>query len=192
MTLPFPQMYDPKKVTQKLARFATSDFAVTEDSGDYTSLGVHGLDADGDLYLALDSWHGKTAPDVWIDEACNLMLRHSLECFFGESGVIRRAIEPFLVKRMQERRCFVRVEWLASIADKPARARTLQGHESMGKVWLPDNEAGHRILAPMLGFPGAKYDDDVDMVGMPGRAIEELNVINGTGKSFYSAFRRAG
>ncbi len=186
------RFYDPKKVTQKLAKFMTSDFAVTEDAGDYTSLGVHGLDADNDLYLAIDSWHGKTAPDVWIDEACNLMLKHSPECFFGEAGVIRRSIEPFLLKRMEERKCHIRVEWLASIHDKPARARTLQGRASMGKVWLPDNEAGHRILSQMLGFPGAKYDDDVDMAGMAGRAIEELNVINGSSKSFYGAFRRHG
>lgn len=171
-----PNWYDPKKLTTDISKWMTSDFAVTEAAGDNTSLGVHGWDQDGDLYLALDYWGGQTAPDIWIDEACNLMLTHSPEAFFGEAGVIRRSVEPFLKKRMDERNCNIRVEWVPSISDKPARARALQGRASMGKVHLPDNEIGHRILHQMLAFPMGKKDDDVDMCGMMGRVIDEAHV----------------
>lgn len=171
-----PNWYDPKKMTEAVSKWMTSDFAVTEAAGDYTSLGVHGWDQDGDLYLALDYWGGRTTPDVWIEECINLMLTHSPEAFFGEAGVIRRSVEPFMMKRMQERNANVRVEWVASISDKPARARALQGRASMGKVHLPDNETGHRILSQMLAFPGAKQDDDVDMCGMMGRVIDEAHI----------------
>ena len=169
-------MYDPVQLPEDISKWMTSDFGVTTKSGDRTSIGVHGWDQDGDLYLALDYWGGQTAPDVWIDEACNLMLTHHPETFFGEAGVIRRSVEPFLMKRMEERNVNVRVEWIASISDKPARARALQGRASMGKVHLPDNEVGHRILHQMLAFPGGKEDDDVDMCGMMGRVIDEAHV----------------
>lgn len=185
------RMYDPKKLTDKLSNYMTSDFAVTEAAGDYTSLGVHGWDQDGDLYLARDYWGGKTSPDVWIDEACTLMKKNAVQTFFGEAGVIRRSVEPFLIKRMQERNCNVRVEWLSSITDKPARARALQGRASMGKVWLPDNEAGHRILHQMLSFPGGKFDDDVDMCGMMGRAIDETRTPIAACDPYASMRRRA-
>lgn len=170
------KFYDPKKLTEKTAKYMTSDFAVTEAAGDYTALGVHGWDQDGELYLAMDYWGGQTSPDRWIEECCTLMNRWKPQTFYGESGVIKRSIEPFLVKRMQERNCNITLEWLPSIVDKPARARALQGRASMGKVHLPDNEQGHRILHQMLAFPGAKHDDDVDMCAMMGRAIDETHI----------------
>ena len=169
-------LYDPNALPEDISKWMTSDFGVTTKTGDRTSLGVHGWDQDGDLYLALGYWGGSTSPDVWIDEACNLMQTHKPETFFGEAGVIRRAVEPFLVKRMDERNCNIRVEWVPSITDKPARARALQGRASMGKVHLPDNETGHRILHQMLAFPGGREDDDVDMCGMMGRVIDEAHV----------------
>lgn len=184
------KLYDPKKTGDKATKYMTSDFAVTEAAGDYTSLGVHGIDADGELYLAFDYWGGQTSPDKWIEECCNLMLKHKPQTFYGEGGVIRRSIEPFLVKRMQERNCNIVLDWLPSIVDKQARARALQGRASMGKVHLPDNEAGHRILHQMLAFPGAKYDDDVDMCAMMGRAIDEASVTAVIADP-YKTFRRA-
>lgn len=42
----------------------------------------------------------------------------------------------------------------------------------MGKVLLPDTEAGHRVLHQLLGFPMAKHDDDVDMCAMFVRAVD--------------------
>lgn len=162
----------PPKVAN---HYLTSDFAVTEDGGDFTSLGTHAVDPNDDLYLATGYWRGQTSADVWIEQWCDLVLKHKPMCAFGEAGPIRRSIEPFLVKRMRERQAFCRVEWLASIHDKASRARALQARASMGKVYLPDNEHGHGILAQLLAFPGGVRDDDVDMVGMIARAIDQAH-----------------
>jgi phage terminase large subunit-like protein len=45
----------------------------------------------------------------------------------------------------------------------------------MGRVGLPANDYGDRLLAQFLGFPAAKYDDAVDMCGLMARAIDQAH-----------------
>lgn len=168
------KFYDPAKPPQG-NKYVTSDFAVTEGDGDYTEIATHIVTPDDELYLAARSWRGQTSADVWIDRACDQILAEKPLCFFGESGPIRRSVEPFLTKRMRERKAYCRVEWLPSIADKPTRARSLQARAAMGKVFLPDNEYGHILLSQLLNFPAGMRDDAVDMAGMLGRAIDEAH-----------------
>lgn len=156
-------------------KYITGDFAVTEGAGDWTELGVHGLDSSGDLYLLIEGWFGQTTADKWIDSLCTLIQRHKPLSFFGESGPIRRSIEPFLVRRMRERRANCRLEWITRTADKPTMARSLQAMASMGKVWLPDNEHGHRLLAQLLAFPAGKADDAVDMAALMAMAMDQAH-----------------
>lgn len=152
--------------------YGASDFAVTEGGGDYTEHGVFGLDPMGNIYV-LDWWRGQTSPDVWIERQCDLIVKHKPLCWFGESGVIRRSIEPFLMRRMNERKAFSRLEWVASIADKPSRARSIQALSSMGKVFFPKASAFKAdVLGQMMRFPAGKHDDAVDVMGLIGRALE--------------------
>lgn len=163
------------KAPPKLNHFMSSDFAVTPEDGDFTSIGTHGVDVEDDLYLGVDYWSGQTSADVWVEKVCDQILRNKPFAFFGESGVIKRSIEPFLKKRMRERKAFCRIDdcWLPSISDKASRALALQARAAMGKVWLPDNEHGHKILTQLLQFPAGKFDDDVDMCGLMARAIDQ-------------------
>lgn len=163
------------KTPEGLHKYTTGDFAVSDGGGDYTDIATHGYAPDGSLYLALDGWYGQTTAEVWIDSLLDQVQRHKPMCFFGESGVIRRSIEPFLTRRMRERNTFCRLEWLVSSADKPTMARSLQAMASMRKVKLPDTEYGHRLLGQMLNFPAGKHDDAVDMASLMGRAIAQAH-----------------
>jgi hypothetical protein len=165
------------KEPPRLHHFMSTDYAVTEGDGDYTEIGTHGVDANDDLYLATDYWFGQRSADVWVDVVCDQILKNKPYGLFGESGVIRRSVEPFLKKRMRERNAFCRIDdcWLPSISDKASRALALQARASMGKVYLPDNEGGHRILTQLLQFPAGKYDDAVDMCGLMARAIDQTH-----------------
>lgn len=155
-----------------LRMYGASDYAVTDGAGDYTEHGIAGVDASGNLYIA-DWWRKQATSDVWIDAKCDLILKHEPHCWFGEAGPIRRAIEPFMMKRMQEREAFCRVEWLASIADKPTRARSFQAKASMGKVFLPKHATWKPdLLAQLMRFPAGKYDDGVDVCSLFGRGLE--------------------
>lgn len=155
-----------------LTMYGASDYAVTDKGGDFTEHGVIGVDHNANIYVA-DWWKKQATSDVWIEAKCDLVLKHEPACWFGEAGPIRKAVEPFLMRRMTERQAFCRIEWLPSIADKPTRARTIQGMASMGKVWLPKHAPWKAdLLAQLLRFPAGKYDDGVDVMSLFGRGLQ--------------------
>lgn len=159
---------------ENLRIYGASDYAVTDKGGDYTEHGVFGIDASANIYV-LAWWRGQQQADVWIDRMADLILEHEPSCWFGESGVIRRSVEPFMMRRLQERQAFCRVEWLASIADKPTRARSIQAKAAMGKVFFPKH-AGWKadVLGQLLRFPAGKHDDSVDVFSLIGRGLEQI------------------
>ena len=163
---------DYDELPETLTVYGASDYAVTDGGGDYTEHGIFGVDFNKNLYV-LDWWRGQEAADVWIDRKCDLIGRHKPNCWFGESGPIRRAIEPFMMSRMTQRNAFCRIEWLPSVADKPTRARSIQAMASMGKVFFPKNAAWKGdVLAQLLRFPAGKHDDSVDVFSLIGRGLE--------------------
>jgi predicted phage terminase large subunit-like protein len=166
---------DYLELPQQLHYYGASDYAVSEGQGDFTEHGVFGLDYNGDLY-AVDWWRDQAKSDVWIERQCDLIARYKPLIWFGESGPIKRAIEPFLRKRMQERQSFCRLEWLPSIADKVARARAIQARCAMGKVWLPKTASWKSdLFSQLMRFPAGKYDDGVDVLSLIGRGLEFAN-----------------
>ena len=167
------EFYDPVTLSEGHA-YTTGDFAVTEGGGDFTELATHRY-LDGVLYLACDAWYGQTAADEWIERLIDQFARRKPLCFFGESGPIRRSVEPFLTRRMRERRTFCRLEWLPRPHDKPTMARSLQAMASSRQVRLPDTEYGQRLLSQFLNFPAGKFDDAVDMAALMGMALADAH-----------------
>lgn len=167
------ELFDPKNLPA-VHKYSTGDFAVTEGDGDYTELATHGYAGDT-LYLAVEGWAGQTSADVWIEHLCDQFGRHKPLCFFGESGPIRRSVEPFLTRRMRERNTYCRLEWLVRGSDKPTMARPLQAMAAQGKVKIADTEYGHRLLRQLLQFPAGKNDDAVDMAALLGMAIDQAH-----------------
>lgn len=154
--------------------YGSSDYAVTADGGDFTEHGVFGLDPNDDLYV-LDWWFDQTTSDVWIESLLDLIKRHKPLSWYGESGVIRRSVEPFLLKRMRERRVYCDNQWLPSITDKPTRARAFQSRWAMRKVFLPANkEWAARLLRQLTRFPAGAEDDGVDVCSLIGRALDDM------------------
>ena len=153
-----------------LRYYGSSDYAVTDGAGDYTVHNVWGIDSDGDVYRVA-SWKGQTASDEWIERKLDLIAKWKPLCWFGEGGVIQKAVEPMLRRRMRERSVHCRLEWLSSIHDKPTRARSFQAMASMGRVKF---ERG-ADLSEFLVFPAGKHDDEVDTASLIGRAIDQAH-----------------
>ncbi len=155
--------------------YAASDFAVTEGAGDFTEHGVFGMDTNGNLYV-LDWWRGQAQSDVWIEKMCDLIKLHKPLVWFGEAGPIRRAIEPFLIRRMGERSAYCRLEWMSSINDKVVRARAIQALASIKSIVWPKWHASWRpeVEKQLLQFPSGKYDDAVDVFSLIGRGLEHV------------------
>lgn len=172
--------YETKPAALRI--YAATDAAVTDErdsSGepDYTEHGIVGMDPEGNIFV-LDWWFGQTTSDVWVESQLDLAKKWKPLKWFGESGVIRRATEPFLAKRMRERKVFQVLDWLPSINDKPTRARSIQGRFSMGMVYLPGGPDApawaKRLEAQLLSFPGGSFDDAVDVMGLIGRGIDAI------------------
>lgn len=150
--------------------YGTSDYAVTDGGGDYTVHRVWGIDSTGAI-LRVDGWRGQTSSDEWIERKLDLIAKYKPLAWFGEGGVIQKAIEPMLKRRMMERNIFCRLEWLSSVSDKPTRARSFQAMAASGRVKF---EAG-ADLSEFLVFPAGKHDDDVDTASLIGRAIDQAH-----------------
>ena len=162
--------YEVGTEPKRLNTYGAGDYAVTADGGDFTEMGIGGLCPDGNLWM-LDWWSGQTDSLVWIENQIDLMLKHRPENWYAESGVIRRSIEPFLVRRMDERRCYTVLDWLPTTGDKPAMAQSFRGFASQGKVYIPKTQWGNDLIDQLLRFPAGKFDDKVDVCGLFGRAL---------------------
>ena len=160
---------------ERLNRYVASDYAVTEDGGDYTEHGVWGLSNDGDLY-AVDWWSGQTNTAESIDAWLDLVRRHKPLAAFDEKGVILRAIEPAIVKRMRETQTFVRREALASAGSKAERAMGFAARAAAGTVYLPRAPWAQRLLNQLCAFNGedGRQDDAVDVCSLIGRGLDVM------------------
>lgn len=150
--------------------YASSDYAVTDEGGDWTVFCIWGVDPDGNLYR-LAMWKVQANPMVWIEKQCEMIRQWKPLAWFGEAGVIQKAIEPMLRRRMIETKSMCRLEWISSISDKPTRARAFQARAEMGKVFF---EQGADI-SEFLKFPAGKHDDEVDCATMMGRVLDEVH-----------------
>lgn len=155
---------------RSLRYYGTSDYAVTDGGGDYTVHTVWGIDPAGDIYRAA-SWRGQTSSDRWIEEKLDLIAKWKPLCWFGEGGVIQKAVEPMLKRRMRERSVHCRLEWISSVHDKPTRARSFQAMAASGRVHF---ERG-ADLSEFLVFPAGKNDDEVDTASLIGRVIDQAH-----------------
>lgn len=147
--------------------YGSSDYAVTDSGGDFTVHRVWGVDDQGNLYR-LDGWRGQTSADIWVEEKLRLITKWKPLAWFGEAGVIAKAVEPMLIRRMHETGIYCRLEWVPPIGDKPSRARGFQARAAMGKVLFEQGAD----LGEFLSFPAGKYDDEVDTASLIGRALD--------------------
>lgn len=166
--------YGPDDLPKALNVFGTSDYGTKEGSGDFTVHRVWGIDHEGHIWM-LGGWRGQSTTDVWIDRQLDLIAKYKVSAWFGESGVIKNAIDPFLQRRSQERKVYTWFDWLPSISDKSTHARGFQARAAMGMVHVPEGHDGDEWIEHMIQFPTGKHDDEVDAAGKIGRALDEAH-----------------
>ena len=158
-----------------LRYFGTSDYAVTEGGGDFTALRIWGVDSSlpAKVYL-VDGWRGQTSSDQWIEAQCDLIARYRPQVWYGEGGVIQKAIEPALVRKMRDRRISCRTVWMPSVNDKVTRARSAQAMVQEGRLHIRDDHDGDCFIDECVAFPAGRFDDDVDNLSLIGRAMDQI------------------
>lgn len=163
-----------KRRPTNLTKYLVGDFATVDGGGDYTELGVFGVDDKGEIYV-LDWWYGQTTTDVWVHELLRMAKQHQVLEFVGETGLIRRAVEPLLNVQMRETKIWVPTQWLPhQQAGKVINARPFQGMCAMGMVHFPEAEWADRVIDQLVKFPDGRYDDGADVCFLLGRYVADL------------------
>lgn len=158
---------------EQLHRYITSDFAVTEKAtADYTVFGDWGVDKDGHWWL-LDVYKDQSSASKWIDVLSDWIKTKKPLKVFGESGVIRRAIEDFLKHQMRQKGAYASVEWITRTRDKVAMAAAFRGLLEQGMIHIPLTDWGEDLVTELLKFPAGEHDDQVDMCTLLGLAVTQ-------------------
>lgn len=166
--------YNPGEEPMNMYMYGASDYAVTEDGGDFTEHGVGGMDGDGNLWFT-DWWGGQVKTDKGIAEFIRLVDEHTPLMWSNEGGIIDKSIRPAINKAMREAGTFVDLRTLPSIKDKRAKAVSFGALVSAGAVWLPKGCAwAEDLVDQCVTAPAGRYDDKYDVCGLFGRMVDKL------------------
>ena len=159
---------------ESLRIYGGSDYAVTDDGGDYTVHVVVGVDSDHRLWL-LDIWRAQTAADVWVEAFCDLVKQWKPIGWAEEQGQIKAGIGPFLNRRMRDRRAYVARMDFPTRGDKSVRAQSIRGRMALDGLYIPANASWRADLeSEMMSFPVGKHDDMVDALGLVGQLLDRM------------------
>jgi predicted phage terminase large subunit-like protein len=165
-----PQGFEPGD----LNIYGASDYAVTDEKENYTVHIVVGVDSKQDIYL-LDLWRKQTTSDKWIEAFCDLVKKWKPFGWAEETGQIKSAIGPFLVKRMRERQSYVARTSFPSTKSKRMRAQSIIGRMAQNGLYCPF--AAHwfsEFRKELLLFDAGRNDDQVDALSLVGQILDKM------------------
>ena len=154
--------------------YGASDYAVTNDGGDYTVHGVVGIDRMERMWV-VDLWRKQTSSDKWIPPLLDMMQKYKPIRWAEEAGQIEKSVGPFLFREQMRRKIYTQRVQFTSSRDKPSRARAIQGRVAMRGLWLPYAAPwADTVESELLKFPSGTHDDIVDFLSLIGRMIAGL------------------
>lgn len=165
--------YDREELP-KCYNYIYSDYATKDGSGDFTVHMVIGVGTDGTYYIR-DMWRGQKDAGIWVDSLFNLESVYKPLKVWGEKGGIYNTVLPSIKKQMKTTKQYFRIDAMASVADKPTRARAFQALMANGKVRFPrGKEWVSDLITELLHFPAGKHDDMVDTLSMMARQVDTM------------------
>ena len=154
--------------------YGAGDYATKDGEGDWTVHGICGVDEQDNMYM-LDMWRGQTSSDVWVESFLDLVDRWKPLQWAEEAGQIRASLDPYITTRQRERRSYCVRTPFTSRFDKRSRARAIQARMSAGKVFFVRNAPWlEELRLEMLRFDAGRHDDQVDVMSLLGRMLEDM------------------
>lgn len=141
--------------------FISYDPGVSE-IGDPTAMHRWRVDNEARIYL-VERYYAQVGMDVWIEKLIHwVRISKRLQEVVSESGVIRKAAEPFILRAMRKTKTFFTQSWVNRSAKKTAMAASAIAMVNSGQVFMPRNSDGEDFIAGCLRFPNTNDDHDVD------------------------------
>jgi predicted phage terminase large subunit-like protein len=166
--------YDRPPARDTMMIYGASDYATTQDGGDYTAHIVVGVDPESRIYL-LDVWRMQATPDKWVEAFCDLVREYKPLDWAEEQGQIKASVGPFLDQRQRERRAYVNREQFPTRGDKARRAQAIRGRMALDGLYVPAHASwGADFRAELLSFPAGRHDDQVDALGLIGQLLDRM------------------
>jgi predicted phage terminase large subunit-like protein len=159
---------------ETLRIYGGSDYAVTQNGGDYTVHAVIGVDPSNRLFL-LDLWRQQASSDKWVESFCDLVRKWKPIGWAEETGQIKSGVGPFLVRSMLEKGAYVAREQFPTRGDKAIRAQSFRGRiANTGLHILSSAEWKSDLISEMMSFPVGVHDDQVDALGLVGQLLDRM------------------
>ena len=176
-----PSTRIPEPDRSSLHIYGASDYATTDEGGNYTVHIVAGVDQEHNIFL-LDLWRERTSSDKWVEALCDFIEKYRPLGWAEENGQIRAGVGPFITKRLQERQLYIARAQFPTRGDKQVRAQSIRGRAAMGKLYVPVAKPWYpEFRRELLTFPAGKTDDQVDCLGLLGQVLDKM--ISGSPKS---------
>lgn len=158
-----------------MAIYGASDYAVTQNGGDYTVHVIVGIDPEGRMWL-LDLWRAQASSDIWVDAFCNLVHKWRPIGWAEETGQIKSGVGPFLTRRMIETGAFVaREQFPTRGGDKAVRAQSIRGRMALSGLYVKkDAPFLPNLMSELMTFPVGVHDDQVDALGLIGQLLDRM------------------
>lgn len=159
---------------ETLRVYGGSDYAVTDEGGDYTAHVVVGLDPDGNPWV-LDLWREQASSDKWVEAFCDLVIKYRPMAWAEENGQIKSGVGPFLEREMRERRAYCAREQFPTRGDKAVRAQSFRGLCATRGLRIPAKAPWRPAFEnELLRFPAGVHDDQVDACGLIGQLLDMM------------------
>lgn len=171
----FIEYRSPADLPRDLRIYAASDHAVsTDQDADFTCMLIVGVDSQNNIWL-LDCFWRRVKTSQAVEEMIRLMKKWDPMIWWAEGDHIKKSIEPFLKKRMEEEQLYIRIDQLSKNSDKRSKAQPIQGWMDLGKVRFPAYASWYQpARSEMLKFDSGTNDDFVDTIANIGRGLKKM------------------
>jgi predicted phage terminase large subunit-like protein len=167
-----PYELPPDRKTMRI--YGGSDYAVTDNGGDWTVHAVVGIDPENRMFL-LDVWRKQAASDVWVEAFCDLVKKWKPLGWAEEQGQIKSGVGPWIEKRQREREAYCYREQFPTRGDKAIRAQSIRGRMALEGLYVPEHAPWFGAFrSELLSFPAGKHDDQVDAIGLVGQLLDRM------------------
>ncbi len=161
---------------ESLRVYGGSDYAVTDDGGDYTAHVVIGIDPEGNPWV-LEVWREQASSDKWVEALCDLVIKWRPMGWAEETGQIKSGVGPFLTREMRDRRAYCAREQFPTRGDKAVRAQSFRGLVATRGLRIPAAAPWRTAFVnELLRFPAGVHDDQVDACGLVGQLLDMMMV----------------